>query len=135
MPISPKNQKRYPPNWPDIRRSILQRSRWLCEFCGVADHAWIVRGEGNRYRVITYEDEEGNPEDPMRLEVATCCDNEKVVRVVLTIAHLDHQPENCDPENLRALCARCHNRYDKAHRQSNARRTRREKAGQLEMGL
>jgi 5-methylcytosine-specific restriction endonuclease McrA len=33
-------------------------------------------------------------------------------RVVLTIAHLDHTPENNDPSNLRALCQRCHNRYD-----------------------
>jgi 5-methylcytosine-specific restriction endonuclease McrA len=33
--------------------------------------------------------------------------------VVLTVAHLDHQPENCaDPENMKALCQRCHNRYD-----------------------
>lgn len=33
-------------------------------------------------------------------------------RVVLTVAHLDHMPENCDPTNLRAWCQRCHNRYD-----------------------
>lgn len=23
---------------------------------------------------------------------------------MLTVAHLDHTPENCDPENLRAMC-------------------------------
>lgn len=33
-------------------------------------------------------------------------------KVVLTVAHLDHQPENCADENLAALCQRCHNRYD-----------------------
>ena len=33
-------------------------------------------------------------------------------KVVLTVAHLDHQPENCAPSNLRAWCQRCHNRYD-----------------------
>jgi 5-methylcytosine-specific restriction endonuclease McrA len=32
--------------------------------------------------------------------------------VVLTVAHLDHQPENVDPNNLRAWCQRCHNTYD-----------------------
>jgi 5-methylcytosine-specific restriction endonuclease McrA len=31
---------------------------------------------------------------------------------VLTVAHLDHQPENNSPENLRAMCQRCHNRMD-----------------------
>jgi 5-methylcytosine-specific restriction endonuclease McrA len=37
-------------------------------------------------------------------------------RVILTIAHLDHTPENCDPGNLRALCQKCHNTYDAPHR-------------------
>ena len=37
-------------------------------------------------------------------------------KVVLTIAHLDHTPENCDYDNLRALCQKCHNTYDAAHR-------------------
>jgi 5-methylcytosine-specific restriction endonuclease McrA len=27
---------------------------------------------------------------------------------VLTVDHLDHRPENCEPENLIALCQRCH---------------------------
>lgn len=33
-------------------------------------------------------------------------------KVVLTVAHLDHTPENCADENLKALCQRCHNRLD-----------------------
>lgn len=37
-------------------------------------------------------------------------------KVVLTVAHLDHQPENCSPDNLRALCQKCHNTYDAPHR-------------------
>ena len=41
---------------------------------------------------------------------------QKMIRVVLTIAHLDHTPENCDPSNLRALCQKCHNAYDAPHR-------------------
>lgn len=36
-------------------------------------------------------------------------------KVVLTVAHLDHIPENCNPENLRALCQKCHLAYDKEH--------------------
>jgi 5-methylcytosine-specific restriction endonuclease McrA len=32
--------------------------------------------------------------------------------VVLTVAHLDHDPRNCADDNLKALCQRCHNRYD-----------------------
>ena len=44
-------------------------------------------------------------------------------KVVLTVAHLDHTPENCEPKNLRAWCQRCHNRYDAPHRAENRRRT------------
>lgn len=44
-------------------------------------------------------------------------------KVVLTIAHLDHTPENCNPENLRALCQKCHNTYDAEHRKETRLRT------------
>ena len=37
-------------------------------------------------------------------------------KVVLTIAHLDHTPENCSEDNLKALCQKCHNSYDAKHR-------------------
>ena len=30
-------------------------------------------------------------------------------RVILTVAHLDHTPENCCDENLKALCQKFHN--------------------------
>lgn len=33
-------------------------------------------------------------------------------KVVLTTAHLDHNPANNDLANLRAWCQRCHNKYD-----------------------
>lgn len=45
-------------------------------------------------------------------------------RVVLTIAHLDHTPENCDYSNLRALCQKCHNNYDLPHRLETRRKSK-----------
>jgi hypothetical protein len=36
----------------------------------------------------------------------------RLVRVVISTAHLDHDPANGDPDNLRALCQRCHLRHD-----------------------
>jgi hypothetical protein len=44
---------------------------------------------------------------------------------VLTIAHLDHTPENCDDDNLRAWCQRCHLTYDAKHHAQSAYATRR----------
>ena len=34
-------------------------------------------------------------------------------RIVLTVAHLNHTPGDCQDENLRAMCQRCHLRYDR----------------------
>lgn len=87
MPIKPENKARYPKNWKEIRKSILNRADNKCEFCGVENHSY-------------------------RLNEKTG----KRVRIVLTIAHLDHTPENCTPENLKALCQKCHNSYDAKHR-------------------
>jgi len=56
--------------------------------------------------------------------------------VVLTVAHLDHDPGNNAPENLRAMCQRCHLTYDAALHARHAAETRRRKAieaGQLEL--
>lgn len=48
-------------------------------------------------------------------------------KVVLTVAHLDHDPQNCADENLKALCQRCHLHYDRDHHARNAAETRRKK--------
>jgi 5-methylcytosine-specific restriction endonuclease McrA len=57
-------------------------------------------------------------------------------RVVLTVAHLDHDTTNNRRENLRALCQRCHLRYDSEYHKKNAANTRRRKklaGGQTEL--
>ena len=33
----------------------------------------------------------------------------------LTVSHKNHTPMDCSPENLTALCAPCHLRYDAKH--------------------
>lgn len=87
MPIRPENKALYPKNWKEIRAKILARANNRCEFCGVENHT-------------------------MRFNPKTG----KEAKIVLTIAHLNHHPEDCDPDNLRALCQRCHNQYDAKHR-------------------
>lgn len=57
-------------------------------------------------------------------------------RVVLTVAHLDHDTANNSDDNLRALCQKCHLTYDAKHHAANAaitRRNRKIEAGQIEM--
>lgn len=108
MPIKPENKHRYPPDWKQVRAAILKRARHCCEECGVPNHV---------YRIIMGRDEiwTRNPEQAE----AWVLDGERVTRVVITIAHLDHTPEHCDPANLKALCQRCHLAHDRdQHRQT-----------------
>jgi len=59
-------------------------------------------------------------------------------KVVLTVAHLDHDKSNNDFFNLRALCQRCHLRYDlKRHINNRAknRLDKQKKGGQLFIDL
>jgi hypothetical protein len=82
MPIRHENRHRYPPNWSSIRRAIVQERAG--NVC-----EWEGCGAVN-----------GQPH-PITGS-----------KVVLTCAHLDHTPENCDPSNLRAWCQLHHNTYD-----------------------
>lgn len=57
-------------------------------------------------------------------------------RVVLTVAHLNHDPADNRESNLAALCQKCHNTWDADFRRENRlRRMRREAeaAGQLRL--
>lgn len=48
--------------------------------------------------------------------------------VVLTVAHLDHTPENVADNNLKALCQRCHNTYDAPMRRAGIKSRARARA-------
>ncbi len=46
------------------------------------------------------------------------------VKIVLTIAHLDHDVTNNDYSNLQALCQKCHLKLDLEQHRTNAAATR-----------
>jgi 5-methylcytosine-specific restriction endonuclease McrA len=54
-------------------------------------------------------------------------------KIVLTVAHLDHVPENCSDENLRAWCQRCHNQYDAPIRRRGIKQRKRESLGMADL--
>ena len=58
-------------------------------------------------------------------------------RVVLATAHLDHDPTNNRPRNLKALCQRCHMLHDRQEHQRRRWLTlrRRKALGDLFLGL
>jgi len=126
MPIDYKN---YPPNWKtEIRPAILKRAQDRCEQCGVPNHALILRSRTNPAEYLIYDSErdchllDGSP---VRLsEMPDEFDADHYTRVVLTIAHLDHDHTHNDPANLRALCQRCHLTYDARTHAQHAKVTR-----------
>ncbi|MBJ9897370.1 hypothetical protein [Burkholderia cenocepacia] len=130
MPIKPENRGRYPSNWPEIRARILARAGNCCEQCRVANGDIIVRGIEKD--AGTFQRFEGDGEvyaaDDGRLlgycKASEYCGN-RWTKIVITIAHLDHVPEHCDDDNLKALCQRCHLAYDAEHHRANAVATRR----------
>jgi len=111
MPIDYKD---YPKNWKtEIRPAVLERANNCCELCGVKNHAIIHRfGKG-------LNDWEYWPEG-MESE-AWSIDGKKSTKIILTIAHLDHDKLNhdVDLERLKALCQKCHLQYDIKHHVSN----------------
>ncbi|MCD8025072.1 MAG: hypothetical protein LUE64_06010 [Candidatus Gastranaerophilales bacterium] len=125
MPIKKENKKLYPKNWKEIRQNILKRAGNKCEFCGVENYAIGVRDNDGIFHKINPE----TSDEYYYVEV----ENLKKIKIILTIAHLDHNPQNCDPLNLRALCQKCHNNYDKEHRIETRRKTKENRHGQAKL--
>jgi hypothetical protein len=99
---------KYPPNWKEIRQEILKRANNKCEFCGLENHSLVYSGKHNNKRMWLRNLYDINKYFDLFSDM-------KIVKVVLTIAHLDHDEENWNVKNdrLAALCQLCHLKYDK----------------------
>lgn len=128
MPIKPEKRALYPKDWPAISQRIrFERAKGRCEQCGAPHGKVIARGEGeHRGTYMLADGTVHDASDGTRLGRARMSEYQsRWVAVVLTVAHLDHDPTNSSDDNLRALCQRCHLAYDAAHHAANAAATRR----------
>lgn len=139
MPIDYKN---YPANWKtEIRPRILQRAGNKCECCLVPNYEIILRGTWGEKQVYQIDDTGAihDAETGRHITSAYVGDvwnghpSEKPIKVVLTIAHLDHDTNNNEDSNLKAMCQRCHLLYDKHHHIKNSKETNRKKKRQIEL--
>jgi hypothetical protein len=125
---------RYPKNWFAISTEVKTAADWHCQYCGkpcrkpgesleeLADRLsddWYAKLCGEVWDEETGE----HAEVPLYPQ-----------RFCLTAAHLDQNPSNNDPANLRALCAPCHLRHDRPHITANAY-AKRERQGQIPLPL
>ena len=133
MPIRDENKARYPKDWKAISMRIREDAGQKCEKCNAPNGELIIRERTEDYGFepvyITRANEMYSAEDGRLISAAyySARDMTKAVRVVLTVAHLDHQPENCADENLRAWCQRCHNIYDMPMRKAGIAERARQK--------
>jgi hypothetical protein len=103
VPILKENQALYPKDWPAISLRIrFGRAEGRCEW----------QDDGNRCTAL-----HGLPHPVTG------------AKVVLTTMHLDHDPSNCEDDNLLAACQMHHNRYDRVHRNETRQRRMREAKG------
>jgi hypothetical protein len=134
----PVDYKKYPSDWKTaIRPAILKRANDCCEFCGLANHSEGLRDKSGKFidwveienalndRGYDYFDNELKHHLDKHGRV------DKLLEIVLTIAHLNHNILDNREQNLKALCQQCHNRYDAQYRKKNRRNTRIRKMGAL----
>lgn len=110
MPIRPEERARYPSDWKAISLEVREAAGWVCEGSPRYPDCRAAHGQPHPHTGSM---------------------------VVLTVAHLDHQPENCGEPgsrpNLKAWCQRCHLTYDAPLHARNAARTRRQRAGVVDL--
>jgi tRNA(Ile)-lysidine synthase TilS/MesJ len=133
MPI---DYAKYPKNWKsEIRPAILERAKNCCEQCEVENKSIGYRNKFGHF--IAYQEIEDALErhgyDYFEHELSHCYDARgnptKAIKIVLTIAHLDHDITNNNYSNLKALCQRCHINLDKDQHRENAKKTINKKKG------
>jgi len=116
MPI---DYKKYPKDWPEIRARILERADNKCELCFAENHSSVFRDNTGEYFYTTnLPGEEFFYSDKGKV---------KAIKIILAVAHLDHNINNNEDHNLLALCQRCHNKIDLPNRIKNRRRKHAEK--------
>jgi 5-methylcytosine-specific restriction endonuclease McrA len=111
----PMNRSLYSEDWEQVSKQVRERAGWKCEQCGVKNGALIRRQRSNpalwRYK---------------KRNETHLLPGEYEIKVVLTVHHIgvtkpDGTPgspaDKLDnrPENLIALCQRCHLAADRDH--------------------
>jgi hypothetical protein len=114
----PMQRERYPGDWGAIALQIKTEVNWKCEQC---DRECRRVGETLQHFI----DRVAAKYNPSEI-------TQKPNRFLLTVAHLNHIPEDCRRENLKALCSGCHCRYD-LRAMGLKKRLKREYHGQLRL--
>lgn len=126
----PMDRSRYPANWDEIARKIKDKANWQCQECGrpcrKPGQSWadfVASLDDERWYMQTFD-------EVYCKETGDWGSIDRPQRFTLTVAHLNHIPEDCRRKNLKALCSGCHCRYD-LKAMPLKRRLKAEREGQL----
>jgi hypothetical protein len=119
------------PAWKATRDRIMKRAKNRCEQCGKPNHrrVWVYRSAGyGQYWTLVKGDGQrwtyciSGVSGSFKLFGAQWKEARRI-RVVCTVAHLNHVAGDDRDENLRFWCQWCHLNWDKLHhRETRARR-------------
>lgn len=104
------NPRDYPKNWKAIRKEILEKSggQCMCEGeCGLHNGTDLI--DPTAHRCV---ERHGKPAKFAK------------GKIVLTIAHLCHRKKCARRKHLKAMCQRCHLRYDVKLHVANRKRSK-----------
>ena len=116
MPIRRQHRWLYPIDWPQISASIrFGRAKGRCETCSRPHGQLVVHlGDGRWWDEQEQLWRNGRGRVIVRLAPpAAGAGGLPTTRVFLAAAHLDHDPGNNRPRNLKAFCQRCHMLHDR----------------------
>ena len=120
MPIHARYRWFYPIDWPQLSAVIrFKRAQGKCEGCG-RPHGYTVchLGDGRWWDRDKKQWRDGKGRPLRRLPALWLWKGTiRSTRVVLACSHLDHDPTNNRPSNLKAFCQRCHMLHDRPEHQ------------------
>lgn len=143
MPIRAENMALYPggstssPEWLAIRAFIRARAGDHCEECGIRHLTYGVRMDGD-FTDLGIDKSDAQTEYDYAVGIVGLMSGRDVapllpplIRIVCTVAHVDHGLTDHSPENLRFWCQRCHNRHDSKERAAGIKARRQAAQGVL----
>ena len=142
MPIKPENRARYPKTWPAISVEAKERAGWRCQHAGCLARQYSIgiwhRPAGDAHEWAEQYEPPATYAEARAVAAEAWWEvqhvgGDKLTIIVLTVAHLNHEPEDCRPENLAAMCQRHHLAYDAKHHAETAYATRRARSGTAEL--
>lgn len=129
MPIKKALLGFYPIDWQELSQAIrFGRAKGRCEQCRRPHGQTISHlGDGRWFDPWADVWRNGHGREIDWIDFFQYRGQLRQTLIVLATAHLDHDPTNNTPRNLKALCQRCHLSHDRVEHRKQARITIRQR--------